>query len=119
MGLQLTFTADDDDEILELVKAWLEKRAPAEEETEETEEATEEEATEEEGTDLLGEEAAEEADPMQELRDKIVDRIRAMSKKPADVSKIREAFKKIKIAKFDDNVKDSKLPNLAKLLGVK
>jgi hypothetical protein len=120
MGLQVTFTADDEDEILELVKAWLEKREAAPE----AEEATEEEATEEtaeEGEDLLGEEEAaeEEADPMQVLRDKIVDKIRAMSKKPAEVAKIRDSFKKVKIAKFDDSVKDAKLPALAKLLGVK
>lgn len=121
MALQITFTGDDEAEILEQVKTWLESReaAPAEEAAEE--EATEEEATEEEGEgeSLLGEEAEGEEDPMQALRDKIVDKIRTMSKKPADVAKIRDAFKKVKIAKFDDNVKDAKLAPLAKILGVK
>ena len=123
MGLQLTFAADDEDEIVELVKSWLEKRGLSVGEATE-EETTEEETTEEETTEdesLLGEEeqTEEEADPMQELRDKIVDKIKAMSKKPAEVAKIRDAFKKVKIAKFDDSVKDSKLAPLAKLLGVK
>jgi hypothetical protein len=121
MALQITFTGDDEAEITEQVKAWLEAKGAAPEAEEETqeEETQEEEQTEEEGGDLLGEETQEEEDPMQILRDKIVEKIRAMSKKPADVAKIRDAFKKVKIAKFDDDVKDAKLAPLAKLLGVK
>jgi len=120
MGISVMFTGDDEAEVVEQVKTWLEARGAAPEETEPEEETTEEETSEEEGdgSDLLGEEG-EEADPMQELRDKIVEKIRAMSKKPNDVAKIRDAFKKVKIAKFDDDVKDAKLKPLAKLLGVK
>jgi CO dehydrogenase/acetyl-CoA synthase beta subunit len=122
MAIQFAFTGDDESEVIEALKAFLEARgftvaeAEAEEATEE--ESTEEETTEEEVEVEVEEEPAEE-DPMQELRDKLVEKIRAMSKKASDIAKIKDAFKKLKIAKFDDEVKDAKLAPLAKMLGVK
>jgi hypothetical protein len=56
---------------------------------------------------------------MAELRSKLVDRIRAMSKKPDLIEKLRAAFKANGIKKFDDATPDKKLPALAKALGVK
>lgn len=119
MAIHITFVGDTEDEVLEQIQTWLQSRTP-EAEAEEAGEETGEE-TGEEGSELLGgeDQPEEEVDPMQELRDKIVARIRAMSTKPAEIAKIKAAFAKLKIAKFDENVKDPKLAPLAKLLGVK
>jgi hypothetical protein len=111
---QIIVTGDDKDELVAALQEWLEiLGVGAEEPVEEEPVEVEEEPVEDEPEPEL------EEDPMAELRSKLVDRIRAMSKKPDLIEKLRAAFKANGIKKFDDATPDKKLPALAKALGVK
>ena len=116
---QIYVSGDDKDELIEALKEWLEilEGPPAEEPEEEPE--AEDDPAEEPVEDEPEVEVEDEPSPMDILRSKLVDKIRAMSKKPDQIEKIRAAFKAQGIKKFDDATPDKKLPALAKALGVK
>jgi hypothetical protein len=116
---QIYVSGDDKDELIEALKEWLEilEGPPAEEPAEDDPVEVEDDPAEEPVEDEP--EAEDEPSPMDVLRSKLVDRIRAMSKKPDQIEKIRAAFKAQGIKKFDDATPDKKLPALAKALGVK
>jgi hypothetical protein len=108
-------TGDDKDELVAALQEWLEILSePAEVENEAEPDAEEPEVEVEEEPGVEVEESPEDI-----LRAKLVEKIRAMSKKPELIEKIRAAFKANGIKKFDDATPDKKLPALAKALGVK